>query len=50
MPDFLKIVLIFGGIILLIRLKVALSLTLLASAVVLGFLFHFLRPASGEAS
>jgi uncharacterized protein len=40
MPDFLKIVLILAGIIILIRLKVALSLTLLASAVVLGFLFH----------
>jgi integral membrane protein (TIGR00529 family) len=44
MPDFLKILFILGGIILLIRLKVALSLTLLVSAVVLGFLFR-LSPA-----
>jgi uncharacterized protein len=40
MPDFLKILFILAGIILLIRLKVALSLTLLVSAVVLGFLFR----------
>lgn len=44
MPDFLKILFILAGIILLIRLKVALSLTLLVSAVVLGFLFG-LSPA-----
>ena len=44
MPDFLKILFILAGIILLIRLKVALSLTLLVSAVVLGFLFR-LSPA-----
>ena len=44
MPDFLKILFILAGIILLIRLKVALSLTLMVSAVVLGFLFR-LSPA-----
>ena len=44
MPDFLKILFILAGIIILIRLKVALSLTLLVSAVVLGFLFG-LSPA-----
>ena len=44
MPDFLKILFILAGIILLIRLKVALSLTLVVSAVVLGFLFR-LSPA-----
>jgi hypothetical protein len=44
MPDFLKIFFILVGIILLIRVKVALSLTLLISAGVLGFLFG-LTPA-----
>src|SRR3989304_1043176 len=48
MPDFLKILFILGGIILLIRLKVALSLTLLVSAVVLGFLFRLSPAGIGE--
>ena len=48
MPDYLKILFILGGIILLIRLKVALSLTLLVSAVVLGFLFRLPPVAIGE--
>ena len=47
MPDFLKIVFILAGIIILIRLRVALSATLLASAVVLGFLFKL--PIEGIA-
>ena len=48
MPDYLKILFILGGIILLIRLKVALSLTLLVSAVILGFLFHLSPTGIGE--
>ena len=48
MPDFLKILFILAGIILLIRLKVALSLTLLVSAIVLGFLFHLSPAGIGE--
>jgi hypothetical protein len=44
MPDSLKIISILGAILLLIRFKVALSLTLLSSAVALGFLFQ-LAPA-----
>jgi len=48
MPDFLKIFFILVGIILLIRLKVALSLTLVVSAVVLGFLFRLSPVGIGE--
>ncbi len=40
MPDFLKILITLGGILLLIRLKVALSLTFLICAVALGFMFN----------
>lgn len=40
MPDYLKIVLILIGILVLIRFKVALSITLLSSAAVLGLFFH----------
>jgi len=40
MPDSLKIVIILIGILILIRFKVALSITLLGSAAVLGLLFH----------
>jgi integral membrane protein (TIGR00529 family) len=45
MVDVLKIVLIMAGIVVLIRLKVALSITLIASALVLGALF---RLPAGE--
>lgn len=44
MPDFLKILCVLAGMVILIRLKLALSLTLLASAAVLGFWFG-LSPA-----
>ena len=44
MPDSLKIIFILAAILILIRFKVALSLTLLSSAVALGFLFQ-LAPA-----
>lgn len=40
MVDVLKIGVIIAGIIVLVRLKVALSITLIASALVLGFLFQ----------
>lgn len=40
MVDLLKIFVIIAGIIVLIRLKVALSLTLLASSLILGFLYQ----------
>lgn len=36
MPDYLKIVFILAGILILIRFKVPLSVTLLSSAAVLG--------------
>ena len=47
MPDLLKIILILAAILLLIRLKVPLSATLLSSAAVLGFLFHLSLPRIG---
>jgi uncharacterized protein len=40
MPDYLKIILILIGILVLIRFKVALSVTLLSSAAVLGLFFN----------
>ncbi|MDI6754648.1 MAG: DUF401 family protein [Thermodesulfobacteriota bacterium] len=40
MPDILKITIIIAAILILIRFKVALSITLLGSAVALGFLFN----------
>src|SRR4030042_4509446 len=40
MPDYLKIILILIGILVLIRFKVALSVTLLSSAAVMGFFFN----------
>ncbi len=44
MPDYLKIILILIGILVLIRFKVALSITLLSSAAVLGFFFNLSPP------
>lgn len=44
MPVTLKIILILAGIVILIRLRVPLSLTLLGSAVGLGFLFRLPPP------
>ena len=40
MPDILKIIIILAAILILLRFKVALSITLLGSAVVLGILFN----------
>ena len=40
MPDFLKIILVLVGIVVLIRFKVALSITLLGASATLGLLFH----------
>jgi uncharacterized protein len=40
MPDSLKIILVLVGIIVLIRFKVALSITLLGASATLGLLFH----------
>jgi len=40
MPGILKVILILAGIIILIRFRVPLSITLLGGSVALGFLFH----------
>ncbi len=44
MPDTLRIFLVLGFILLLVRLKRALSTTLLSSALLLGFLFQLSIP------
>ncbi len=41
MPDYLKIIFVLAGILILIRFKVALSVTLLSSVAVLGFFSIF---------
>ena len=47
MPALLKITLILAAILILIRFKVALSITFLSSAVALGFLFNLSLPKLG---
>ncbi len=48
MPATLKVILILAGIVVLIRLKVPLSVTLIGSAVGLGFLFRLPLPQLGH--